>query len=393
MLNQVLDPANASAFYSFDGTAGQRLFYDARQATNTDGSVRFIGPRGNLIWSPAIGSDMDVFTLPDTGKYTIIFENRYYYPTGTTTFGFNLQPIADTTTPMTIGTRVNGNISVPGESDNYTFTLGAKSLLAFDSLVDIDIRWTLTGPNGVVVSDRSLRSSDAFDGFAILALDAGNYTLTLSAPGDVTGAYAFRLLDTGAGAALAPGVAVNGVLSGGNETDIYRFDAIAGERYFFDQVSATNTDTAWRLLDPYGGQVWGAGFNDIDVQTLKFTGTYTLLIEGRRYYSTDSSYVINVQPVADDELTLIPGDSQGIGAQVVPGPISGNALILNGRSSVEVPGTPALDLRSVVTVEAWIQVDGFANTWMPIIYKGGGASVAQLQPLDAFQRRRLVGGQ
>ncbi|HMC71614.1 MAG TPA: hypothetical protein VKJ07_20820, partial [Mycobacteriales bacterium] len=75
----------------------------------------------------------------------------------------------------------------------------------------------------------------------------------------------------------------------------------AGQRFFFDTQQIANGDTAWRLLNPYGDQVFltGAG-SDVDVQTLSLTGTYTLLVEGRRYNAPANSYRFNVQPVTDD---------------------------------------------------------------------------------------------
>ena len=37
----------------------------------------------------------------------------------------------------------------------------------------------------------------------------------------------------------------------------------------------------WRLIDPYGQQVWyQQNGSDVATQALPFTGTYTLLVEG-----------------------------------------------------------------------------------------------------------------
>lgn len=375
VLNQTLNPANASALYRFEGTAGQRLYYDLRQMTNGDGRTRLFGPLGNQIWDTGLGSDVGPFTLPRAGTYTLVFEGRYYYPTGTTTFGFNLQPIEDAAPlPLVLGDRVDGAIATIGETDAYTFTLAERTLVAFDSLADIDLRWTLAGPNGKVVSDRSLRSSDAFDGYSVFTLTAGTYTLSVTGPGKATGNYAFRLLDLGIGAVIVPDVTAAGTLSPGNETDVYRFDGIAGGRYFFDVISAGTTDAAWRLLDPYGGQVWGQGFTDVDVRTLAFTGTYSLLIEGRRYNTGANAYAVAIHSVRDDTQTLTVGEPQGVGVQVAAGRLGEHAAGLPGLASLEVPHSSALDLRSVVTVEAWLQVEGFTNTWMPVFYKGDGGS-------------------
>ena len=53
------------------------------------------------------------------------------------------------------------------------------------------------GPRGAVVSNRSFVGSDAADvgGNPVLTLAAGDYTLVVDARADITGAYAFRVLD------------------------------------------------------------------------------------------------------------------------------------------------------------------------------------------------------
>ena len=65
----------------------------------------------------------------------------------------------------------------------------------------------------------------------------------------------------------------------------------------------------WRLIDPYGRQVWFSSFTDTDRQTL--TGTYTLLVEG--YVSNGSTpitYSFNPVKVIDTTAALT------LGAQV-----------------------------------------------------------------------------
>ena len=53
-------------------------------------------------------------------------------------------------------------------------------------------------------------------------MPAGDYTLTIDLPGDLTGAYAFRLSDLAPATPLTPGTPVSGSLDPANETDLYR---------------------------------------------------------------------------------------------------------------------------------------------------------------------------
>jgi hypothetical protein len=92
--------------------------------------------------------------------------------------------------------------------------------------------------------------------------------------GSHTGSYSFRLGELSAATTLVPGTPVSGSLDPAIETDLYRFDAAAGERFFFDvQARSGAINATWRLIDPYGNVLFNSGFNntiasDVDVLTL-----------------------------------------------------------------------------------------------------------------------------
>ena len=68
---------------------------------------------------------------------------------------------------------------------------------------------------------------------------------------------------------------------------------------------------------------------------------------------------------------MVIGESQGMGPAWTPGQL-GIAVTLGGLDWVETPNSTAIDLRNDVTVELSFRVDRFANTWMPLLYKGTG---------------------
>src|SRR5262249_26995861 len=159
------------------------------------------------------------------------------------------------------------------QQDRYTFSLAAPALLDFDSLTNnSNLRWSLSGPPGTPVSNRSFIASDGsgFPANPTLSLPAGAYTLTLAVSGAATGAHSFRLRGLSQGAALVPGTAVSGTLSPASATAAYRFTAAAGDTYYFARVSnsgGTGNDE-WRLIDPYGNQVFATALgNDGGRQT------------------------------------------------------------------------------------------------------------------------------
>ena len=131
--------------------------------------------------------------------------------------------------------------------------------------------------------------------------------MTVDATGAVTGPYSFRLWDLGEAPVLTPGTAVSGTLSPANETDLYRFTASAGERFFFDVQALGGPTPVWRLIDPYGNLVFGPSFMnaDVDVMTVGATGNYVLLVEGAITATTPATYQLNVQKVMDSVQPLV----------------------------------------------------------------------------------------
>ncbi|MCB2004975.1 MAG: hypothetical protein KDH93_08170, partial [Rhodoferax sp.] len=194
----------------------------------------------------------------------------------------------------------------------YTFTLDQATQVYLDTLSTDNqtyyVLWSLDGPRGNVVSNQRLRASDSYDGTSIYDLAAGDYQLRFIGENEFNGAFSFRLLDLGQGTDIVPGEQVDGTLNPANQTLVYHFDAVAGERFWFDRLARSGGDVYWRLLDPHGQPVWGPTYFDHDYQigtrTLAQSGRYTLLVEGRYYTSGSVDVSFRVQPVVDEQLSL-----------------------------------------------------------------------------------------
>src|SRR6266571_1532798 len=250
---------------------------------------------------------------------------------------------------------ITGSIDVPGETDQYGFTLPQNARIVFDSVTNNpNLNWSLSGPTGALVDSRPFSASDGTAANSVLDLTAGDYTLTVDAPADITGAYTFRQLDPA------------------NTTNVYRFSATTGERFYFDFKSLSGGTVNWRLLDPNGGSVFGLiPISQEGEYTANFDGSYTLVIEGAMANTGVVSYSFNAQRIVDDVKPLVPGESQGTGPQWTAGQLGGG-IYLDGLQYGEVASNASIDLTQNVTMEAWIKVDRFANTLMPIFYKGSG---------------------
>ena len=93
----------------------------------------------------------------------------------------------------TVTNIIRGDIAYPGERDTFTFSLAAQKRFYFDAMTNVSaLQWSIAGPPGVIVTNRSFTSTDGNAGNPLLVLPSGNYTLTIEASGGATNAYAFR---------------------------------------------------------------------------------------------------------------------------------------------------------------------------------------------------------
>ena len=219
---------------------------------------------------------------------------------------------------------VHGAINVPGQTNQYSFNLTDAKQIYFDSQTpnSQSIDWTLQGPSGTVVANRSFEQSDAgqVSGPAALSLPAGDYTLTVSGAGNATGAYDFQLLDLANAAPITVGNTVTGNLAPADATNLYQFNAQAGDQLFFDSHTLGSQSTVWRVIGPEGTVVFDRTplGQDPPIETLTRTGTYTLMVEGNVDQTGSAAYNFTVFPVATTQAPLTLGATQS-GTLATPG--------------------------------------------------------------------------
>jgi hypothetical protein len=125
----------------------------------------------------------------------------------------------------------------------------------------------------------------------------GTYLLTVKgATSSNTGSYTFRLSDLASATPITPGTPVSTSLSPGNSTNVYQFNANAGDPFYFDVLSGGGSPNTWRLMDPYGRQLFYNYFGNqySGPLTMPSTGTYTLLFEGYIGNTSPVNYTFNV---------------------------------------------------------------------------------------------------
>src|SRR6266567_3589254 len=278
-----LDEPGEEDRYTFSGTAGQRLYYDALDADNDPINVQLISPSGAIAFING-NSDTDVgpFTLTETGTYTLLFKGS-----GDTTGDYSFRLIDVSQAPaqsLTFDTTVNGtNVPVTSASV-YRFTGTNGQRLFFDFAA------TNVGVASVILYGPQNQQLNGYYGYYLstdfeqtLPAD-GTYVLTIGNYTDPPAAnFSFRVVTpntTTNGLTLA--ASVTGSLNEPGEEDRYTFTGTAGQRLYYDALDADNDPINVQLISRSGAIAFINGNSDSDVGpfTLTETGTYTLLLKG-----------------------------------------------------------------------------------------------------------------
>ncbi|HEU6455071.1 MAG TPA: LamG domain-containing protein, partial [Roseateles sp.] len=98
-----LNPGSRTDGWRFQGTAGTTYYFDAASFNLADGRVRLISPYGAEVWYATPGNDVETFTLPATGEYTLLVEGRRNDVDLPGDYNFNLRPVTDKQLPLVLG--------------------------------------------------------------------------------------------------------------------------------------------------------------------------------------------------------------------------------------------------------------------------------------------------
>ncbi len=310
-VSATLSPANSTRLYRFSGTAGSTILLDNTGFTSSDPNDRtgdwlLFDSSGRQLGRWGLRTDSERITLATSGTYTLVLQgdvDAVSNPSDPTAV-FVVRNVIDTTTALTLGTAVSGNVSSVGQNLNYTFTLAAPTSLWLDSQTNNNnLRWTLTGPTGLVPTTLGAATPFSFGDENLGLLPAGTYRLTVGGVGSSTGAFAFNLLDFASATSFTTGTSGSpsgatqtGALNPANSTRLYKFAGTAGDSLAFDNVSVSlGTNATWRLIDAYGTVIYTANLgSDRSGVSLSTTGTYTLALYGSVEETNTTSYSFRV---------------------------------------------------------------------------------------------------
>ncbi len=333
-----LDPGSETAIFLLPANAGDKYDFLGNTPTAGTNGWRLIDPLGQTVFSEGTQTSATDVVLNQTGTYRLMILGELN-ASSTKTYEYEVDfkgnsSVALPGTPMNLDALVNGNLSVGGEQDSFTFSVSTRTYIAGDALTGVaDLYWTLSGPTGIVYSNLFASDNSTLG----LGLEPGNYQLTLfSNSNSVTGAYSFRLLNLASASPISIGDTVTDQLSPANETNLYRFSGIAGSKIYLDSLnSAFNPLSFWSLIDPAGRVIASdrTAF-DLDVLTLPLTGQYVVTVHGGFDSSTPTNYSFKIHAVSEPTPVALTFGAVNNGTFTVPGQNDRYGFSLAGDSIV-----------------------------------------------------------
>ena len=312
-----IDVADEVDTFEFDGIAGQTLFFDLH-----DGHPAFLtwllkDPSGNVLFNHSGGiHDEGPLTLTETGRYRLTIDGR-----GSNVDGYEFEIIEVPPTKVAsikIEEIVEGEITVPGETDEFLFTISNPQTVFFN-LTDGSpslLTWLLEDPNGNVVFNHS---SGLHDEGPLALNEIGEYRLTMDGRGSNLDIYQFQIIVVPETEVISMELdtIVMGKIEVPGSMIKYVFDGNIGQKLFFDLKIGSPSVLQWILTDPNGGQIFFSSIRDEGPIDIAVEGEYTLTVDGR--FDTPGEFQFRVWEIPLDNPQTIPFDTPITSAIYIPG--------------------------------------------------------------------------
>ncbi|MDJ0660865.1 MAG: Ig-like domain-containing protein [Crocosphaera sp.] len=309
--------------FTFNGDAGDRIYFDGISADNFNLHARLVSPSGVTLFSfQDVRSDRDPLSLIETGVYQLIIDGA------NNTVGEYSFRLLDAQGPeLALDTDIEGTLDPGSSVDLFSFAGTANQKLFFDGMGDDgNADFYLYGPANQFIEATDLRFDDEFT-----LPGNGIYTAVIRGFGETESVdYRFRLItpETTVTTPLTIGETVNGNISEPGEEDLFTFTGTAGQTLYYDGLTGDSSIDV-QLLTPSGQSLFFVNSNsDRQPITLIETGTYQVRVDGSGITTGDYSFRLldaaNADALTLDEVvegTLDPGTSvdlftfEGVAAQ------------------------------------------------------------------------------
>ena len=292
-----LTASNTSNLFTFSALAGEKFYFD-ELSDPSNGVYYYIYDSNDRYVTQ--GNDFE-FTLDNAGTYLLVASGNSSQ-TADYSFSFNLITPEITTQELTLGDIVSGSISKPEEEDLYTFEGTVGQTVYFDGISSDSstIYAYIISPSG----QSTYLSRPSNNAAPITLTEAGTYQIQIDGNGSATGDYSFRLLDAAGATAITPDTEITSSLTASNTSNLFSFNAQAGDRFYFDELSDPNNGVYYYIYN-YANQYITGTSSEIEF-TLDNTGTYLIAAQGNNNATADYSFSFNLitPEITTQELTL-----------------------------------------------------------------------------------------
>ncbi len=294
--------SRTSDIFQFEALAGQTLSLDG-MGTQFNGSYSIYNSGDRFITSQTFGFDRQ-FTITNDGTYFFLAQSSndeaIDYSFQITQVSFE-EPPAIVSTPLTLGATVTGTIAEADEEDIYPFTVSSGQRIYFDGIEsDSSINASLISPSGEnVFFSSNVRS----DGAPVTLIENGTYQLKIDGSGAATGDYSFRVLDVANAVELTLDELTIGTLADATNTDLFKFTATEGDKFYLDGQGDTFNGT-YIIYNQVNQSIVSQTFGFDREFTVTAEGNYLLALQGSGTEALDYSFNLITPETTTETLTI-----------------------------------------------------------------------------------------
>jgi hypothetical protein len=299
-VNDILSEAGEEDRFTFTATVGQRIWYDALQSDYENLTASLVAPSGGSLFGGNSDSDQGMFTLTETGTYTLIQKAPSDFTGG---YRFRVLDLAAGSL-VTYGATVSNQLIPQISSQLYRISGVAGQRIGITNLgaSSPNASWSLVNPvNGLMLSGNILNHLGE-----VTLPSTGNYALVVAGNTDLIGGLIYQfsvsLISGPTGSPSGFGTVHSGDTAL-DQTNSFAYNAPAGQLIYFDSLT-NNSSTTVRLIDPNGEVVFTAtGSFDAGPYSLPRNGNHTLEVVG----TAEGSYHFRLLDLVKDSVSATIG--------------------------------------------------------------------------------------
>ena len=241
--------------YTFSAAPGAVVFLDVTATSNfsrLNWILVDVNGRSVIARTTSLGDQGPIDLAGGDYRLTVLAEGG-----ATGTYDFTLATVVDAEATIAVGDTVVGSIDAAGKTQRYALSLATNQRVFLDLLSTSNVaalNWMLSTVEGRTVVSRTTSLADR----GPLALQAGDYTLSVVGEGGATGDFEFRLVEVVDEAIdIVVGEVVASAIDAPGQSDVFTFTAAANQVVLLDFLASSNTfGINWFLRDSLGRSIF-----------------------------------------------------------------------------------------------------------------------------------------